>query len=261
MKRRKDADTLDDDRSKTNKRGKRVVLIVLSAVFGVVVGGATGLAAAGVGRFSGLMATTETVAVPNLGGLTRSEASSRLQQAGLAVGENDEVVTYDGEPGTVVDQAIEPGAQVAVGSPIGFTLTAETSTSTSNTTTASHTYTLVSQAMTWQQAEAYCEAHGGHLPTISNATEYQKVLAAVQEGDVIACWIGCYRYNDTWRWVDGQPFSYSAWAENEPNNEGGDEDYVALFKRYGEWGWYDCPNNLSTTYQAEDIGFVMEQDG
>lgn len=259
MKRTKDADTLDGNRPKTGKRGKHVVLIVLSAVLGVVVGGTAGLAAAGVGPFSGLTTTVEMVTVPNLEGLTQEEASSRLRQVGLTAGENDEVITSDAEPGTVVYQAIEAGVQVAAGSPIGFTLMSETRNTT--TTTTSHTYTLVSQAMTWQQAEAYCEAHGGHLATISSAAEYQKVLAAVQEGDVIACWIGCYRYNDTWRWVDGQAFSYSAWAENEPNNEGGDEDYVALFKRYGEWGWYDCPNNLSTTYQAEDIGFVMEQDG
>ena len=59
---------------------------------------------------------------------------------------------------------------------------------------------------------------------------------------------------------DGEPFSYTAWAAGEPNNDGGTENYATLLKVDGSWAMYDVPGDVSGFYQDDKIGFVMETE-
>ena len=48
-------------------------------------------------------------------------------------------------------------------------------------------------------------------------------------------WLGGYQYDHNaepagdWAWLSGEPWGYTNWAPNEPNNGGGLEDYLGLF--------------------------------
>lgn len=197
--------------------------------------------------------TTANVSVPDLTGMAQADATQRLQGAGLVLGTVTDDYSDTVPSGSVISQSVSAGSAVASGASVDLVV--------SKGPRRSHTYTLVQQAMTWNEAKSYCESHGGHLATISDASEYQKVLDAMSGTNVHVCWVGGYRDGSTWKWITGETFSYTAWASGEPNNDGGVENYLALLKTPSdEWGWYDCPNDVSGTYKSKYLGFVMEQD-
>ena len=71
-------------------------------------------------------------------------------------------------------------------------------------------------------------------------------------------WIGGFRIADgqnAWAWEDGTPWDYSSWGPNEPNDLGGQEDYV-LSNWAGPGLWNDEPsqNEFDFICQANDQG-------
>jgi hypothetical protein len=106
---------------------------------------------------------------------------------------------------------------------------------TSQTNYNGHSYYRSTGSMTWTAAKVACENMGGHLVTISNAAENNFVFNTWPSG-----WIG---FTDEvvegqWRWVTGEPVTYTNWNAGEPNNSG-NEDY-AQFVNGGRWN--DLPN-------------------
>ena len=55
---------------------------------------------------------------------------------------------------------------------------------------------------------------------------------------------------DDYVWTNGEPFSYNAWADGEPNNSG-NEDCVEL-NRFGDetWNDIDCDQSLRFICEA-----------
>ena len=118
-----------------------------------------------------------------------------------------------------------------------------------------HIYALFDVTKTWTDAQALCEAMGGHLATITSK----------EENDVIKemCANGRYGYyigatdcekQGTLKWVTGEEFSYTNWCESQPDNLSG-EDYLNINKD-GTWNDYDNANY----YSNARMGFVLEID-
>lgn len=196
----------------------------------------------------------DPITVPNVTGKTQDEAKTELEAAGLAVGEVTEEASATVAEGAVISQSPAAGGEAEENSTVDLVV------STGPKTVIEHRYTLVRQAMTWSDARAYCEAHGGYLATVSSADENNQVLAQLPAEGVAVCWIGGMRSGDSWEWVDGSPFEYNAWASGEPNNDQGIEDRLVMLKSGGSWGWYDVPNDLSNVYKADRMAFIMEQE-
>jgi hypothetical protein len=95
-----------------------------------------------------------------------------------------------------------------------------------------HVYLLLDQA-TWKRSEAEAVALGGHLATIRNQAEEDwifKTFGSYGEQKRLL-WIGL---SDTEKkfhfgWSSGESVSYTQWADQEPNNVGNGEDFVAIF--------------------------------
>lgn len=202
----------------------------------------------------------EVLAVPDVLGLATEDALHALQDAGLRVGGLTEAFSDDVADGAVVSQAPAAGEAVAPASEVDLVVSRGPEPAPEPATRTEHRYTLVREAMTWDEARAWCEANGGHLATVGSAEEYDQVLSLMD--DVVGvCWLGGYRDGDAWRWVTGEKFSYAAWASGEPNNDGGNENCLALLKANDvAWGWYDVPNDVSSFYKARKLAFVMEQE-
>lgn len=114
---------------------------------------------------------------------------------------------------------------------------------TSQTNFNGHSYYRSTGSMSWTDARLACENMGGHLVTITSASENNFVFNTWPSG-----WIG---FNDEsiegqWRWVTGEPVLYTNWNGGEPNNAG-NEDY-AQFVSGGRWN--DLPN-VSLPYVLE----------
>ena len=102
--------------------------------------------------------------------------------------------------------------------------------------------------ITWEEAKEKCEEKGGHLVTITSAAEqnfvYYNFLKNKNNYD---CWIGGTdkESEGDWKWVTGEPFSYTKWSNTEPNNMNGNEYYINMYSSDGTWN--DMP--ASTKYR------------
>jgi len=110
-----------------------------------------------------------------------------------------------------------------------------------------HSYLLL-DAATWKASEAEAVALGGHLATVRNQAEEDWMVRTFgsYRGQQRLLWIGL---NDTvkkfhFSWSSGESSSYMCWAQGEPNNAGGGEDFVAIYypnhSQGGKWNdWHD----------------------
>lgn len=114
-------------------------------------------------------------------------------------------------------------------------------------------YQVVRSNMNWNNAESYCVSIGGHLamPKTKEYCDYVSYVATQYGfGDM---WIGGRdtASEGTWRWIDGTLVGYSNWNTGEPNNSGGNEDYMEIYTATGKW------NDLNGT---QLIPFICELD-
>jgi hypothetical protein len=128
-----------------------------------------------------------------------------------------------------------------------------------------HRYKRIDEGKTWAEAKVYCEKLGGHLATITSAEEQATVYNLVAKGNKNLYWIGGQYTAGDWAWVTGEQWEYTNWAPEEPNNLGGSESYVQIYRinvagitnSVGKW------NDLANTgdsgdYSLTNSGFICE---
>ncbi len=125
-----------------------------------------------------------------------------------------------------------------------------------------HSYQLIDENTTWEEARQACIARGGHLATVTSADE-QKYLEGLFNniyGNERGPWFGAYSdgayggdKND-WCWVTGEKWNYTNWAEGEPSNAEGTEWFTHF--------WYDMQwNDISNDDNRDSQnGYICEYD-
>lgn len=100
------------------------------------------------------------------------------------------------------------------------------------TTYNAHTYKVIDDKLTWEEAEAACEAMGGHLVTITSAEE-QAVVESLMDASnkLVGYYIGGRMGNNTLRWITGESVSYTNWYPGEPSVTDG-ETVCELYTHY-----------------------------
>ncbi|MCF7837804.1 MAG: hypothetical protein K9N49_04170 [Candidatus Marinimicrobia bacterium] len=121
-----------------------------------------------------------------------------------------------------------------------------------------NTYILMQQRATWEQARQAAEQRGGHLATITSPTEWNNILG--QLGQTLlnkSVWLGGSDASTegAWRWVTGEPWSYSRWAPGQPNNNGGAQHFLQLWGATGaNYQWDDNSDTTVDYYLLERAG-------
>jgi hypothetical protein len=107
-----------------------------------------------------------------------------------------------------------------------------------------HSYYRSTSSAFWTNARQACQNMGGYLVTVTSAAENNFIFNLWPSG-----WIGLTDevVEGQWRWVNGEPYSYSSWNGGEPNNSN-NEDYVQFV---GGGKWNDLPNNQALPYVIE----------
>jgi hypothetical protein len=97
-----------------------------------------------------------------------------------------------------------------------------------------HDYRWVAEPKTWPDAVDYCKDDGGHLVTITSKPENNYVYG-FRPGWWEQSWLGASdeAVEGVWRWVTGEPMTYTNWGPDEPNDadasgQGRGEDYMTL---------------------------------
>ena len=107
--------------------------------------------------------------------------------------------------------------------------------------------------ISWSQSRAAAQQVGGYLATLTTASESAFVARLKFTNKGVN--LGGYQDRSSpdfsepsggWRWVTGEPWSYTNWLAGEPNNAGTGEDFL-MFAQTNFWGdkWADqgelCP--------------------
>ena len=131
-----------------------------------------------------------------------------------------------------------------------------------------HTYELVviPSGLTWLEARVMAEGMGGHLATLATEAENQFVSAAFSTdvtwhlGGDTGPFIGAFQDLDApdysepdggWKWINGEPWTWSSWLAGEPNNAAGGE-------HVGHLTSFDSPDNLGRWNDISEtqVGFL-----
>ena len=116
-------------------------------------------------------------------------------------------------------------------------------------------YQLVTDGATWEDAQALASAQTfngvqGHLATLTSQEENDFLFDAF---DGLSGWIGLSQApgsvepDQGFQWVTNEIFSFSAFGGIEPNNVGGNEDFVEFFNG----GWNDLGPTATRRYYVE----------
>uniref|UniRef100_A0A8B9QQM5 Macrophage mannose receptor 1 n=1 Tax=Anas platyrhynchos TaxID=8839 RepID=A0A8B9QQM5_ANAPL len=103
-------------------------------------------------------------------------------------------------------------------------------------------YYFSKEAMAMEKARDYCKKNGGDLAVIEGESERTflwKYIFYKDWGNNF--YIGLsVSLDKTFRWMDGTPVNYVAWAPNEPNFANNDENCVVMYTQTGTWNDLNC---------------------
>ena len=127
-------------------------------------------------------------------------------------------------------------------------------------------YDVVRIDGTWTAARLAAEStlhlgRSGRLATITSQPENDFVASLLPEYPNIGYAIGGTKphgagNNEGWGWITGESWIFTNWAANEPNNYGGNEDFLVMYSHYGGtvFGtWNDVSDSDSFNH-----GYVIE---
>ena len=106
---------------------------------------------------------------------------------------------------------------------------------------------------TWEEAEAYCNALGGHLATITSMEENNAIYRFISKywaQDEMFFGFSDVQEEGTWTWVNGEQSDYTYWHEGEPNNSNNNQNYAIID---GDGTWYDADFNFSSFICEWDV--------
>ena len=104
-------------------------------------------------------------------------------------------------------------------------------------------YLLTGQG-TWEETQAQAQSLGGNLVTVNNQAEQDWLVTTF--GGTDGLWTGLTDKvtEGQFKWASGETSTYTNWYPGEPNNGGGNEDYVGM--NYGGAGiWNDFASTAS----------------
>jgi hypothetical protein len=94
-----------------------------------------------------------------------------------------------------------------------------------------HRYQMLPGATPWHAARDACKARGAHLVTITSGEGNTFIHDAFGKSNAIWLCASDEEQEGDFRWVTGEPMGFRAYADGEPNDSGGKEDFLQT----GNW--------------------------
>lgn len=130
-----------------------------------------------------------------------------------------------------------------------------------------HAYQCVDGGLNWNDAKIACESVGGHLATVTSKRENDILTSLLSTGKRNAYWLGAQK-NNVFEWVTGEKFAYDNWANGEPDNYGGNENHIMIYRdsneikgnKSGEWNDLNAGGSFGkdSFFGLDNIGCICE---
>ena len=128
-----------------------------------------------------------------------------------------------------------------------------------------HSYYVYSNvAQTWEEAQEYCKARGGHLAVINDSAENTALFNYMKSKGYNSAYFGLSdaATEGNWTWINGDSSTYRNWAIGEPgngNNADKPENYGMFYWKFDDAKWNDGD---FTDYGTDNGGrnFICEWD-
>ena len=120
-----------------------------------------------------------------------------------------------------------------------------------------HRYAKTKNILSYDDAREKARSMGGDLASITTAEEQNWVIKTFMGGGTYAVWIGGYRDQaGAWKWVSGEPWSFTAWATHPDGKREAlrKENYLMLWSQSKLEGWR-AVDRKTAAY------FIVEWDG
>ena len=113
-------------------------------------------------------------------------------------------------------------------------------------------YEIVYGKFSWHDAKADAEQRGGHLATITSQSEMD-LLTNAFGNELLSKWLGGTDElaKGQWKWVTGEPWSFTRWYLGQPDNSGGQQHYLWFNTVFG-LAWDDIN-------EGQQLGYVLER--
>ena len=93
---------------------------------------------------------------------------------------------------------------------------------------------------TWENAQAYCEAVGGYLATITTPEENDFLYRYMRQRGYASAYFGLSNtQTGAWQWGNDELLTYTNWHSGEPNNQNGNEHYGMFYVNFSDGTWND----------------------
>lgn len=118
-----------------------------------------------------------------------------------------------------------------------------------------HWYRVYNGKGSWHNAKGRCTALGGRLAIVPDAATWTFIKTLSKS----SLWLGATdeAKEGEWKWIDGTPVTFAAWVTNNPNNQGGNENYLAMVVNDNVQGWNDFSKEGKTN-TLQISGFICE---
>jgi cysteine-rich repeat protein len=95
----------------------------------------------------------------------------------------------------------------------------------------------------WPDAQSVCSDWGGHLVTVLDAADNERIHQVISGGRRNA-WIGLNDRADEGQWGwDGRDGAYRNWRPDRPENDDPEDDCAELRRDQGDWSDRDCDDD------------------
>ena len=130
-------------------------------------------------------------------------------------------------------------------------------------------YKVVTEDISWTDAQKACKLIKGHLVTIGSKEEFDEIVNLAAQNGLRYVWVGCHRdENGNYVWENNEKIdidNLNAWGKGEPSyvDAGEAEDYIMLWFMNNKWSFNDSGNDPCKDYPKEyggKIGYICEFD-
>lgn len=138
-----------------------------------------------------------------------------------------------------------------------------------------HFYDIIdATGITWTDARSAAEGMSylgvsGHLAAITSADEQAFIVANFAPGNEVGYrWLGGFQDEGSpefaepaggWRWITGEPWSFTAWHPGEPNNSNPDHDFLRTWgSGPAEWEDFRDAGGEDTSLGASSLSTLSD---